>query len=329
MRSYGTVKASFWTGHIGRSLRAAGAETQLVALYLQTGPMATAIGLYYLPIEMLRKDVALPPEVLTRALRHLATIGFARYDAQAEVVWVIDMAREEFGEAMATTDKQLKAVRRMYAEVADNVFLGPFFDRYARALHLPARRVTLYDEAPSEAPSQAPSGVVETPTTTISGSPLEGAYKPLGSVPVPDPDQDLVGKGECERETPAPLPPPPPTPPASAPLPFPTVTIVQRRRLYAAFEGPRVWVPQVLHAELVALRHHVHAEAELFTWYEQVSEAWTRGARAGDEPGADMFRFWRGRYDERWPPTTTRASETTLDAIATHNRDVLARRQES
>lgn len=82
-----------------------------------------------------------------------------------------------------------------------------------------------------------------------------------------------------------------------------TPSIVSKRRLDAAWEGPRVYVPQRAHADFLALRRG--AEPELLEWYAQVSEDWTLGAHAADEPGADMIVFWKARYAERWPATTT------------------------
>jgi hypothetical protein len=44
-----------------------------------------------------------------------------------------------------------------------------------------------------------------------------------------------------------------------------------------------------------------------------VSEAWSFGAHAKDEPGGDMFAFWRARYNEQWPPTAPAAVRQQLD----------------
>lgn len=78
-------------------------------------------------------------------------------------------------------------------------------------------------------------------------------------------------------------------------------TLIPRRRWDAAWEGPRVYVPQRAHSDFVALRNHPGAETELLAWYEAVSDEWTTGARRSESPGADMFAFWRARFDERWP----------------------------
>ncbi len=80
--------------------------------------------------------------------------------------------------------------------------------------------------------------------------------------------------------------------------------LIAPRRLDAVFEGPRVYVPRRLHTDFLGLRGP-DAEPALLTWYERISGEWTTGARKDDEPGADMFAFWRARYAERWPATPT------------------------
>lgn len=85
--------------------------------------------------------------------------------------------------------------------------------------------------------------------------------------------------------------------------------IVARRRLDAAWEGPRVYVPHRVHMDLLALRNHTGAESELLKWYEAVSNDWTEGAHRSESPGADMFRFWKARYDEKWPPSGAKPSQ--------------------
>ena len=53
MRAYGKVLPRFWTGETGKALRTLGAEAQVVAMYLVTGPSASWLGLYYLPMPTL------------------------------------------------------------------------------------------------------------------------------------------------------------------------------------------------------------------------------------------------------------------------------------
>jgi uncharacterized protein YdaU (DUF1376 family) len=54
-----------------------------------------------------------------------------------------------------------------------------------------------------------------------------------------------------------------------------------------------------LHEEFVRLRNHIDAEQELGTWYARVNQEFT------GQPGANMYRFWRARYEEQWPPSYT------------------------
>lgn len=78
-------------------------------------------------------------------------------------------------------------------------------------------------------------------------------------------------------------------------------TLVQKRRKDAAWEGPRVWVPQRTHADFIGYRGHADAERELLAWYAEVSEEWTTGAHRNTPCQANIFDFWRARYDEKWP----------------------------
>ena len=84
----------------------------------------------------------------------------------------------------------------------------------------------------------------------------------------------------------------------------------------AAFEGPRVYVPNRTHQDFVALRNHAGSEAELFEWYEAVSDEWTTGDHATDSPGSDMIRFWKSRYDEKWPPAAAAPKDARLPVWA-------------
>lgn len=159
MRSFGTVKPSFWTGPTGRALRAAGANAQLLALYLMTNPMANMIGLYYLPLVVLRKELALSIPEAMKGLKAVEDAGFAAYDRESDTVWVYEMARYQLGSEVSPLDKRLKAIARMYDDLHDCPFLGPFHDRYAELLRLGIRRegASGHQEGAVEAPVSVPS----------------------------------------------------------------------------------------------------------------------------------------------------------------------------
>lgn len=96
-------------------------------------------------------------------------------------------------------------------------------------------------------------------------------------------------------------------------------TLIPRRRLDAAFEGRRVYVPQRAHADFVANRNHSDAERELQDWYLSVDAEWADGRHAASNPGPDMFRFWKARFEERWP-TTQMATDRRMPAWAQQSK---------
>jgi len=79
--------------------------------------------------------------------------------------------------------------------------------------------------------------------------------------------------------------------------------IVRRRNPNAAFEGPKLYVPNATHSKFVGLRNHPGAERELLDWYEDVSNEWTNGVRRDESPGSNMLSFWDARFNEKWPPS--------------------------
>lgn len=174
MRSFGTVKPSFWNGPTGRSLRESGADAQLLALYLLTNPHANMIGLYYLPLVLVRKELAMSMAQIVKALAALERAVFATYDPESEIVWVFEMARYQLGDQLQPHDGRVKALARVYAEMSSNPFLGDFHDRYAAAFHLGCRR----EGGPR-------------------GTPRGGICSPL--IPVPDPVPVLRNEESKDR----------------------------------------------------------------------------------------------------------------------------------
>lgn len=176
MRDYGKVAPQFWTGRTGKALRAAGPEVQVVALYLLTCPSANMIGLYYLPIPTLAHETGMTIEGASKGLRRASEAGFCTYDEEAEVVWVHEMARFQIGATVSRKDKRHPGIVRMLATAPKSCLLNAFHAHYAEAFALPA---------------------------LTSGSPLEGASKPL-----PSPSEAREQEQDQDQEYVPPLPPP-------------------------------------------------------------------------------------------------------------------------
>jgi hypothetical protein len=157
MREYAKIAPQFWIGQTGQELRRFGPKVQLVALYLITGPHATMLGLYYLPLPLIGHETALSSQEVKKVLQRLAEVGFAYYDLRTEYIWVPEMARFQIGERLDPADNRVKAVHKAFDELPNNPFLSAFYDKYQRAYHLPLRRTS---EAPSQflrSSSEAPS----------------------------------------------------------------------------------------------------------------------------------------------------------------------------
>lgn len=110
MRPYSKILSQFWIGETGRMLRTAGADAQVVALYLLSSPHANMLGLYYLPITYIAHETGLSLEAARAALNQVEAIGFCGYDSAAEVVWVMEMAKFQIGAQLNPKDHQLKSV---------------------------------------------------------------------------------------------------------------------------------------------------------------------------------------------------------------------------
>lgn len=154
MRDYAKVNPRFWIGDTGRKLRSAGADAQVVALYLLSSPHANMLGIYYLPIAYIAHETGLSPGAARAALAKIIELGFCAYDDRAEVVWIYEMARFQVGEQLAPADKQVKGIAKAYLELPSNRFLGAFYERYKERFHLSASRG---DDKPQSRPSEGPS----------------------------------------------------------------------------------------------------------------------------------------------------------------------------
>jgi hypothetical protein len=136
MREYGKISPQFWIGPTGKALRKAGTEAQLVALYLMTSPHANMIGLYYLSESSIAHETGLGFEGASKGLQSAIEAGFCRYDADAEVIWVVEMATYQIADELSAKDLLCKGIQRDYASVPENKYLAEFFDKYYGVFHM-------------------------------------------------------------------------------------------------------------------------------------------------------------------------------------------------
>lgn len=151
MRDYGKVSPQFWIGETGKKLRKAGAEAQVVSLYLMTCPHSNMIGLFYVPLMYIAHETGLGMEGASKGLQGAIEAGFCSYDEASEVVWVHEMARFQIGESLSQGDKRCKGVQNEYDGVPENPFLSAFYEKYRAPFWMSRNRAEVRTiEAPSK-----------------------------------------------------------------------------------------------------------------------------------------------------------------------------------
>lgn len=155
MREYGKVSPQFWIGETGKRLKKAGAEAQVVGLYLMTSPHANMLGLYYMPSIYIAHETGLGIEGASKGLRSCIEAGFCEYDEASEMVWVFEMAKYQIAEALDPNDKRCKGVQNEYNSLPSNPYLARFYAKYCEAYSMTKKRsVEVQEGSPFEAPSK-------------------------------------------------------------------------------------------------------------------------------------------------------------------------------
>jgi hypothetical protein len=199
VRDYGRVSPQFWMGRTGRQIKAKGALTQLVALYLMTAPGSSMIGLFYCPASTIAHEVGCPLEGACKALRSLAEVGFAEYDEAHEVVWVREMAAHQIAETVKRADKRHYAIVKEAEKLSYSSVYAGWFERYRTPFNLP-------DAKPLR-------------------SPLQGACKAL-----PSQEQEQEQEKEQDQDQDQEVSEPPKAPRGGAPVPTPAKAARKSRK---------------------------------------------------------------------------------------------------
>ncbi|SAL26005.1 hypothetical protein [Caballeronia telluris] len=136
MRDYSKVSPQFWIGETGKRLRKAGAEAQVVGLYLMTSPHANMLGLYYVPMLYIAHETGLGMEGASKGLQSCIEAGFCQYDEASEMVWVMEMASYQIASSLVATDKRCAGVQNEYNALPENPYLAAFFDKFRSVFHM-------------------------------------------------------------------------------------------------------------------------------------------------------------------------------------------------
>jgi hypothetical protein len=142
---YGVLLPSYFTGTTGCAIRKRGGkDAQLLGAFLIANEWMNMLGLYKLRLIDVRDVLKLTPAAALRAYEVMAAEQYAFYDADTSFVWVKEMARIRLGlkdeRPLSPKDNKSIGAERLYRGLHPNPFLGAFFDRYGKQLHLKSRR---------------------------------------------------------------------------------------------------------------------------------------------------------------------------------------------
>jgi hypothetical protein len=130
---------STYFGHDNTSdaIRAAGPAAMLVASFLSSNSSVNSIGFYRLPLEAISAATSLPLGEAQAAMHVLEQVGFARYHAASEMVWIINWTRQKLGKIRANNKKRIALANAEYAAIPrDCLMRVDFLWKNARMLHL-------------------------------------------------------------------------------------------------------------------------------------------------------------------------------------------------
>lgn len=99
-------------------------EARLVAVYLMTAPSVNLIGVYYLPMTQIERQLRLDPYYIKEALHCLEQLHFCRYDLLHEYVWICEFAIWQDQTELFPFEKALEKLGYLS-------FLPDFYDFYS------------------------------------------------------------------------------------------------------------------------------------------------------------------------------------------------------
>jgi hypothetical protein len=323
VREYAKLGPTFWTGETGKELRRRGSEGVIVALYLVSSPHSNMLGLYYQPVLYMAHETGLGIEGASKGLRDCIEVGFCRYDAITEMVFVPEMAAWQIADELKATDKRCPGIQKDYDALPENPFLAAWFERYARPFHLKRGR------------TPKPPKEVEKPEVQQAPSmPHRSQEQEQEQEQEQDPPSGEREQGASQPTPPQADPTPPAPPPPAPPDPIEQPTARATRKCPASFDLTdelHSWAREKvrgvdLEHETAKFRDHTFARAisdwpgAWRNWMRKAfDDAQLRGVRNGTTGETPWQRSQRERVHEmtgglasRKPPTAV-AAQTTLE----------------
>lgn len=133
VRTFANVRPSAWLeSPLTSILEQHGPRTLLVAVYLQTAPESHMSGVYMMPASQLSRHLRLTTKQAETELQKLIDCRFIQYDWDTELVWVVDMAKDQVGQGrrLNPRDNKTKNVVRYLRGLPSTPLVDAFLERY-------------------------------------------------------------------------------------------------------------------------------------------------------------------------------------------------------
>ena len=134
-RQFRQITGCIWTDQIAVRMRSQPPTVRVVAIYLNTAPMAHMTGLYPLTLEGIAGDVGFSRGRVAKAVQWLCDQEYCRWDAENSLIWVTNMAREQIGATLQPKDNRYVAVLEQLGRYRYSPLVQAFVRHYWDAYH--------------------------------------------------------------------------------------------------------------------------------------------------------------------------------------------------
>lgn len=140
MRPFSKLYVDFWINPDNTKLMQLGANTKLLAIYLQGNSHQNMLGVYYLPTLYIANDLKQSVQKIQSTLQNLCDISYCKYDAKTQYIWVCNMALEQIGEEISAKDNRTKAIQAIWDSLPIQIdFLSDVHNKYSNIFNLKCR----------------------------------------------------------------------------------------------------------------------------------------------------------------------------------------------
>ncbi len=128
--NFSSINPRIWLGGTGRRiLKELGDSGMVVAFYLISNSHANQSGVYYCPLQYIAAETQRTTDRAEDCMSGLERIGFAKYDHEAEVVWVLNMVKFQVQNwPVDKKDNKYRGVLNSLAAVPESYLVNEFLE---------------------------------------------------------------------------------------------------------------------------------------------------------------------------------------------------------